>query len=128
MGVYVELNVLPQMIAQKDWEEIYFETLYFLQNCGLKLIGLQKESKTIGEITESRIVYSRQLEHHIDQVSERCWKVCGDLDSLKIAETFCFPYLLNQKIVHEWFFRQDKRIQFSKSDRGKGIYDRLAEC
>ncbi len=94
MGIYVELKVLPDMIDQKDWEEIYFETLFFLQNCELKLIGLQEETKTINTRTETRIVYSRQLEHDIDQVSERCWKVCGDLDSLKTAESFCFPYLL----------------------------------
>ncbi len=96
MGIYIELNILPQMIDQKDWEEVYFETLNFLQNCELKLIGLKQDTKIINRRTESRIVYSRQLEHDIDQDSERCWKVCGDLDSLKTAESFSFPYLLNK--------------------------------
>ncbi|WP_018085976.1 hypothetical protein [Desulfurispora thermophila] len=81
MGVYIGLNILPELIRSEEWEEVFQETWQLLR--AYPFITLRHEK--IGN--KSRITYSRNLEFDRD-TNQHCWTVTGDAVSKKTGETF----------------------------------------
>ena len=92
MGVFIQLGIIPEHIQAPAWQDIYEQSLKFLQGYPLQLMGVREQH--IG--SQKRRVYSRQLEHQRDDSNSRHWHVVGDFDHMEWAESF----LLYANIEH----------------------------
>jgi len=92
MGIYISLAILPGRITQKEWRKTYEESLALLQGYSGKMMSIQTEEINSAE----RSVYSRKLEHDVDDSKQRYWQVVGDFKSKKTGESFIFYYDLDQ--------------------------------
>ncbi len=87
MGVYVELKVAGHSIPEKEWGELFDETLTLLR--AREAIGRRREKVTYEGMPEAeRIVYSKNIEHDIHTPDKQHWHVVGDAQSLLTAESF----------------------------------------
>jgi hypothetical protein len=91
MGVYISLAIMPSRINHEEWRETYEETLALLQGYSGEMMGIQREQINAAE----RRVYSRQIEHHVDDPKQRHWHVVGDFASKESGESFIFYYDLD---------------------------------
>ncbi len=85
MGVYLNLDVMPDQIDPKAWTLVYAETLKLLHGYPDPLIGLHRDHLQGAR----RIYYSENLEHQMDHPAEHHWEVVGDRGSWETGETFC---------------------------------------
>ncbi|MCI0695997.1 hypothetical protein L0337_28855 [candidate division KSB1 bacterium] len=84
MGVYVNLTIVPSRIAPEAWQEAYEESLALLRGYSGEMMGIQFEQIN----STKRRVYSRRIEHHIDDPKQRHWHVVGDFASKETGESF----------------------------------------
>ena len=84
MGVNVNLDIVPEAIDADAWDRFYGLARQWLAGYPTGLVTLRREA--IGEGT--RLVYSRAIEHDADDPGRRSLRVCGDRESMQMAESF----------------------------------------
>ncbi len=84
MGVYITLAIIPSRITHEAWRETYEESLALLRGYSGEMMGIQREQIKTAE----RRVYSRRIEHHVDDPKQRHWHVVGDFASKETGESF----------------------------------------
>ncbi|QGG48340.1 hypothetical protein [Heliorestis convoluta] len=88
MGIYINLNFMPHQITEDRWNRLYQETLELLQ--AYPFASIRLEDKGRWQIAK----YCRAKDEEVHEKT-RHWEVCGDLESLKIAESFRLAYNLD---------------------------------
>lgn len=88
MGVYIDLEIIPERISPEEWHETYLETLELLRGCPGEMMGMRRETVN----SAHRTVYSRKLERHPDEPDKRHWHVVGDFETMETGESFRFYY------------------------------------
>ncbi|MEW5818086.1 MAG: hypothetical protein AB1798_22185, partial [Spirochaetota bacterium] len=127
MGVYIQLEIMPDYISSEEWALVYLESLELLNSYPGKMMG--KVLKQIGSIKEM-LVYSRTLEHETEDPENRHWFVVGDFASQERGESFTMYYDLShygkrqpQKQAEDILFQvfEDKvRIPYVFSEKTQG--------
>lgn len=84
MGVNVRLDIVPEAIDADAWDQFYGLVRQWLAGYPTGLVTLRREA--IGDGT--RLVYSRAIEHDADDPDRRSLRVCGDSESMQMAESF----------------------------------------
>ncbi len=97
MGIYLELHIAPSRIDASEWAKAWDLSLDLLRRYPLKLVRFQAE--TFGRTR--RLLYTRQIEVDADDPRQRHWRISGDLDSRRMAETFALPRQLNVRATHK---------------------------
>jgi len=86
MGVYITLNILPNKIGKKEWENVYGESLKLIQ--GYSFMDSSVDVETYG--IQWQFVHrteEREMEHAFGKKS-RGWHVFGDYKTMLAAESF----------------------------------------
>ncbi len=86
MGISINLSIIPEPIAADEWQEIYTQSLALLNGYPGEMMGIQRERINSAQ----RRVYSRKIEHHLDDPTQRHWHVVGDFKSKERGESFVF--------------------------------------
>lgn len=82
MGVYLELKILPEMIGDLKWQEVYMESL--------ELIKAYPFTDVIVESVKEceRFTFISEVERNINCDEERYWSCIGDYKTRETAERF----------------------------------------
>lgn len=86
MGVYLRLTIIPSRITSAEWLDVYEDSLALLHGYPGEMMGILYEE--IGSV--ERRVYSRTIEHDVDDPEQRHWHVVGDFKSKQTGESFTF--------------------------------------
>jgi len=86
MGVYLRLTIIPSRITSAEWLDIYEDSLALLHGYPGETMGIKYEEINSAE----RRVYSRTIEHDVDDPEQRHWHVVGDFHSKQTGESFTF--------------------------------------
>lgn len=81
MGINILLEIKPEQISKQDWEDVYDESLKLIEAYPFAMLELEN----IYGI--KRKVLTRAKEQ-IGDNSGRYWRVCGDMETKRRAETF----------------------------------------
>ncbi len=90
MGIYINLDIIPNFIDPKLWEDTYQESLELLYSYPSPLMSLRREKLEFSD----RLFYSSKLE--FDEQGEVYWQVTGDMETKVSGETF----ILHKDIQH----------------------------
>lgn len=112
MGIFVKLNILPQQIDSKAWQECYEKTIKFLEDPTVAAMGIQRQNIYSME----RRVFSRKIEHEIEDPTKRFWNVLGDFKTKERAESFILHYDIHYYLSDRLKHSEDTNILTSFLD------------
>lgn len=116
MGVYIDLAIMPIRITREAWLDVYNESLVLLQGYPGEMMGIQYEEINSAE----RRVYSRKIEHDVDDPGQKHWHVVGDFKSKQTGESFVFYSDLDN-------YRARKNFSESHADEDEDIIVSIVE-
>ena len=114
MGVYISLKILPDRISPDEWATFYDETVQFLKNSDLRLIGPGKERIKLPQGEFERTIYSQTFEQV--ENGKHFWHICGDLTFYGMGESFHLYRDLNHYQDRYLFVRDADKDPVSAMD------------